>query len=170
MKRAFAIVLGACCASATAAPKAPLLVGPSPAWVTISTEELRARFDTIWAVSDVHGRLRELDQLLLAANLVTHDGAGNVIWNAAQRRQLFVAVGDYIDGGRDGVGVVLRLDHLSAQAAAAGSRVIALLGNHDDAFLADPRSADHRLLSSAHRMAGMLELSSRPTAEQLSDS
>src|SRR5207253_8539889 len=49
---------------------------------TISTEELHARFDTIWAVSDVHGRLRELDQLLLAANLVTHDGAGNAIWNA----------------------------------------------------------------------------------------
>src|SRR5437660_11253174 len=71
MKRASAIVLGACCASATAAPKAPLLVGPSPAWVTISTEELRGAFDTLWAVSDVHGRLRELDQLLLAANLVT---------------------------------------------------------------------------------------------------
>jgi len=169
MKRALAVMMGVSAATA-AREEAAAPVPPSAAWVTISTEELRARFDTIWAVSDVHGRLRELDQLLLAANLVTHDGAGNVIWNAAQRRQLFVAVGHYIDGGRDGVGVVLRLDHLSAQAAAAGSRVIALLGNHDDAFLADPRSADHRLLSSAHRMAAELELSSRPTAEQLSDS
>jgi len=170
MKGAIAVVLGVCCAAAAARAQAPGPVPPSPAWVTISTEELRTNFDTLWAVSDVHGRLQELDQLLVAANLATRDGAGHVVWNPAQRRQLVVAVGDYIDGGRDSVGVVLTLDQLSAQAAAAGSRIIALLGNHDAAFLADPRSADHRLLSSAHRMAADLGLSPRPTAEQLSDS
>jgi hypothetical protein len=169
MKRAVAIILGMSAAVAARA-EAPGLVPPSPAWVTISTDELRAGFDTLWAVSDVHGRLQEFDQLLVAANLATRNAAGQVAWNPAQRRQLFVAVGDYIDGGRDGVEVVLQLDDLSKQAAAAGSRIVALLGNHEGAFLADPRSADRHLLSSARRMAGQLGLSSRPTAEQLSES
>ena len=157
-------------AAAAARGEAPAPVPPSAAWVTISTEELLANFDTLWAVSDVHGRLEELDQLLVAASLATRDGRGHVVWNPAQRRQLFVAVGDYIDGGRDSVGVVLRFDQLSAQAGAASSRIIALLGNHEAAFLADPRSADHRLLSSAHRMAAELGSSSRPTPEELADS
>ena len=170
MKRAFAIVLGACCASAAAAPKAPLLVGPSPAWVTISTEELRGAFDTLWAVSDVHGRLRELDQLLLAANLVSRDAANQLVWNPSQRRQLLVVVGDYIDGGPESVGVVLRVRRLIPEAAAAGSRIVTLLGNHEAAFLADPRSANRRLLSSARRASAELALPSRLTPEQLADS
>jgi len=169
MRAAIAVILGVCCAAATRA-QAPGTVPPTPAWVTISIEELRASFDVLWAVSDVHGRLQELDQLLAAANLVTRDGAGHVDWNPAQHRQLFVAVGDYIDGGRDSVGVVLRLDHLTAQAAAAGSRIIALLGNHEAAFLADPGTAERRLLSNAHRMRAELGLPSRPTADQLADS
>jgi hypothetical protein len=170
MKRAIAIVVGACCAASAGTPKEPLLVGPSPAWVTISTEELRSSFDTLWAVSDVHGRLEELDQLLVAANLVNRSAANQVAWNPSQRRQLLVIVGDYIDGGRDSVGVVLRVRALASEAAAAGSRIVALLGNHEAAFLADPSSADRRLLSSARRTVAELGLPRRPTAEQLADS
>src|SRR5207237_2314695 len=63
-----------------------------------------------------------------------------------------------------------RFDQLSEQAAAAGSRVIALLGNHEAAFLADLKTADRHLLSSAHRRRAELGLHKRPTAEELSDS
>jgi Calcineurin-like phosphoesterase len=140
------------------------------AWVTVSTAELGQKYDTLWAVSDVHGHLEELDQLLLAAGLAVRDGSGEIAWNPARPRQLFVAVGDYIDGGRDSVGVVLRLRGLSAQAAAAGSRVVALLGNHEVAFLAQPESAERRLLASAHRAAKELGLRSRPSGRELADS
>jgi len=170
MKTSVAAIVGAACAAAASRAQAPGIVPPSGAWIAISTEDLRASFDTLWAVSDVHGRLAELEQLLVAANLATWDGAGSLVWNPAQRRQLFVAVGDYIDGGPDGVGVVLLFDRLSIQAAAAGSRVVALLGNHDAAFLANPGTANRRLLSSAHRSAAALGLSSHPTGEELAGS
>ena len=151
MKCAIAVILGACLATGAARAQSPGPLPPSPAWVTLSTEQLRADFDTLWAVSDVHGRLEELDQLLVVANLVKREGEDRVVWNRAQPRQLLVVLGDYIDGGRDSVGVVLRFAQLSEQAAAAGSRVIALLGNHEAAFLADLKTADRHLLSSAHR-------------------
>src|SRR3989441_3774915 len=170
MKSAIAVVLGACLAASGAGAQAPGPVAPSPASVTISTEQLRADFDTLWAVSDVHGQLEELDQLLVAANLATREGEDQVVWNHARPRQLLVAVGDYIDGGSDSVGVVLRLDQLSAQAAAAGSRIVALLGNHEAEFLANPGTADRHLLSSAHHRRKELELPKRPTGEELSNS
>src|SRR5438270_10817828 len=88
MKRAIPVILGACCAAAAVSAQVPGVVPPSPAWVTVSTEELRADFDTLWAVSDVHGRLPELDQLLVAAGLVTRDGTDQVVWNPARRSHL----------------------------------------------------------------------------------
>jgi hypothetical protein len=139
-------------------------------WVTIPAAELGQKYDTLWAVSDVHGHLQELDQLLLAAGLAVRDGGGEVAWKPGRSRQLFVAVGDYIDGGRDGVGVVLRLRSLSAQAAVGGSRVVVLLGNHEVAFLARPESADRALLVSAHRAAKKLGLRSRPSGPDLAAS
>jgi Calcineurin-like phosphoesterase len=170
MKSVIAVVLGAWLAANGADAQAPDPVPPSPAWVTISTEQLRADFDTLWAVSDVHGQLEELDQLLVAANLATSKGEDQVVWNHARPRQLLVVVGDYIDGGPDSVGVALRFDQLSAQAAAAGSRIIALLGNHEAEFLANPGTADRHLLSSAHHRRKELELPKRPTGEELSNS
>jgi len=154
----------------SAAAAAPARAPPSAAWVTISTEELRASFDVVWAVSDVHGRLEDLDQLLTAANLVERDSSGNVAWNRARRRQLLVVVGDSIDGGRESVGVVLRLDRLTQQAFSAGSRILVLLGNHEAAFLANPSTAERRLLSDAHRSRGELGLPRHPTGEHLADS
>src|SRR5947199_344104 len=63
MKSAIAVILGAWVAAGAAPAQAPVPLPPSPAWVTISTEQLRADFDTLWAVSDVHGRLAETDEL-----------------------------------------------------------------------------------------------------------
>jgi hypothetical protein len=39
-----------------------------------STGELRAGYDDLWAVSDVHGRLPEFEALLLAAGLCAREG------------------------------------------------------------------------------------------------
>src|SRR2546427_815629 len=147
MKSAIAVILGACLAAGAARAEAPGPLPPSPAWVTLSTEQLRADFDTLWAVSDVHGRLEELDQLLVVANLAKREGEDRVVWNRAQPRQLLVVLGDYIDGGRDSVGVVLRFDQLSEQAAAAARLASTWSHEGPERYLAvlDPQSivSDH---------------------------
>ena len=122
------------CALATRAEPFP---PASPAWVSISTEDLRERYDTLWAVSDVHGRRKELEKLLLAAGLAVRNGS-EMSWKPAHARQLLLVVGDSIRGGPHSRGVVLLLKKLQDQGAAANSRVVVLLGNHELGFLADP--------------------------------
>jgi hypothetical protein len=145
-------------ASAGAAPAD--LVPSSSAWVKISAAELRARYDTLWAMSDLHGRLPEVERLLVASRLVVPRGT-ELAWNPEQRRALVVVAGDLIDGGPDGVGVVLLLERLQREAAAAGSRIVVLLGNHEAKLLAEPRSATPELLASAARHAAALGLPDR---------
>jgi hypothetical protein len=138
----------------------------------LSRKELGADFDTLWAIADIHGRRAALERLLLAAGLVapTERGAG-LHWNPAKSRQLFLAVGDYIDGGEDSVGTVLLLRDLQREAEAAGSRIIVLLGNHEVAFLRDPQAtAKRELLRSSSRSATLLGLANEVTPEQLSRS
>lgn len=116
------------------------IVPDSSAWVKISGDELRQRYDELWAVSDVHGRREETEQLLLGAGLAVRAAGGEVRWNPARSRQLLVVVGDLIDGGPDSEGVVLLFDRLVPQAEAAGSRVLVLLGNHEARFLSHERN------------------------------
>jgi hypothetical protein len=150
----------------------PLRASPvlpaSPAWVEIPIDELRSRYDTLWAVSDVHGHLRELEQLLLASGLAARDGE-SVRWNSAMRRQLLVVEGDLIDVGEESVGTVLLIAELQEQAAESGSRVVVLLGNHEVGFLANPRSASRSLLASARSPSSNLDPPRRMTGEELSD-
>jgi Calcineurin-like phosphoesterase len=156
------------CGAGAARAGPPAGVPPSPAWVAISTEELRAGYDTLWAVSDLHGRLDSLEQLLLAAGLGTRDDSGRVRWMPGRERQLLLVVGDSIDGGPDSVDVVLLLRTLQDQAAAARSRVVVLLGNHEVDFLAAPGKGRAELWSSAER-AG-LHLKRKRRGEQLAES
>src|SRR5439155_487895 len=120
---------------AIAAAAAPL--PSSPAWVSISSEDLQQNYDTLWAVSDVHGRRKQLEKLLVAAGIAVRSG-GEMGWKPAQGRQLFIVVGDCIRGGPDSRGVVLLLKTLQEEAVAARSRVVVLLGNQEVRFLADP--------------------------------
>jgi hypothetical protein len=137
------ILLPLLCALAARA-EAPGLPA-SPAWVSISTEDLQASYDTLWAVSDVHGRREELEKLLLAAGLVVRNG-DDLGWKPGHAKQLFLVVGDSIGGGPDSRGVVLLLKKLQDQSAAAGSRVVVLLGNHEISFLTNPlRLRKHEL-------------------------
>jgi hypothetical protein len=163
--RALAIVVALGSAGSSRAAPADL-VPPSSAWVKISTAELRAGYDTLWAVSDVHGRLEELERLLVASRLAVRGGPG-LTWNGASRRQLLVVAGDLIDGGPDSVGVALLLDRLQREAAAASSRIVILLGNHEAELLARPSSATPELMASAARHEVELGVSRRVTPEQL---
>jgi hypothetical protein len=54
-----------CALAARAEP--PKLPPTAPAWVSISSEDLQRRYDTLWAVSDVHGRRKQQEKMLLAA-------------------------------------------------------------------------------------------------------
>jgi Calcineurin-like phosphoesterase len=171
VRRAATKLLALAIAAALSLPGAaraspPELVRPSDAWVKISAAQLRAEYDTLWAVSDVHGRLEELERLLLASRLAARAGP-RLAWNDGSRRQLLVVAGDLIDGGRDSVGVALLLERLQREAAAASSRIVVLLGNHEAAFLAYPRSASPELMASAARHAAELGAPQRLTAEQL---
>ncbi len=88
----------------------------------------------IYAVGDIHGCTRELDEL---HKLIAED--------AAHRRQgqarpvILVYVGDYVDRGPDSAGVIERL---LGPAPVSGAERIYLRGNHEDAMLAFLNDAD----------------------------
>jgi hypothetical protein len=133
------------------------LLPPSRAWVKIPAAELAARYETVYAVSDVHGHREELEQLLVASRLAVRRGPA-IAWDGARRRALLVVAGDLVDGGPDSVGVVLLLERLQREAAAQGSRIVVLLGNHEAKLLARPRSATPEVMESAARRRGELGL------------
>ncbi|MFC4072076.1 metallophosphoesterase [Actinoplanes subglobosus] len=87
----------------------------------------------LFAASDMHGHRAEFRAALRDAGLM--DPAGD--WAGADAR-LWV-LGDYFDRGPDGIGVVDDIRRLTAQAAAAGGEVGALLGNHEAHLLAAHR-------------------------------
>lgn len=78
-----------------------------------------------YAVGDIHGHLTELDASLRTAGLIDADGD----WTGDDATVWFL--GDFTDRGPDGIGVIDRIRGLSDQAAAAGGKVDALLGNHE---------------------------------------
>ncbi|AWN23941.1 metallophosphoesterase [Deinococcus irradiatisoli] len=86
--------------------------------------------EQLWVVSDVHGALSKLKVLLLRAGLTDFDGS----WRGGQAQLVFL--GDYLDRGEDGAGVLRLVRTLQRQAALVGGRVDALLGNHEVMFLA----------------------------------
>ncbi len=78
-----------------------------------------------YVVGDVHGHRAELVAALHAAGLVTEGGA----WAGAGDHLWFL--GDFVDRGPDGIGVIDLVMRLAAEAADAGGKVEALLGNHE---------------------------------------
>ncbi|WP_420597218.1 metallophosphoesterase [Deinococcus sp.] len=86
--------------------------------------------ERLWVVGDVHGALPKLRVLLSQAGLTDEHGS----WRGGAAHLVFL--GDYLDRGEDGVGVVRLVRTLQRQAALVGGRVDALLGNHEVMFLA----------------------------------
>lgn len=79
----------------------------------------------LFVTSDPHGHRETLTAALRDAGLLTdrNDWAGT-------DARLFV-LGDLLDRGRDGIGVVELMMKLQTQAEQSGGRVVVLLGNHE---------------------------------------
>jgi hypothetical protein len=143
---------------------------PGPTFVTVSPAEVQ-KFDTVWAFSDIHGSLAALKNLLGRASLAKTGSDGKLSWDPKARRQLVVAVGDYLNGGPESVGVVFALRDLQAQARAAGSRLVVLLGNQEAEVLSDPeKNTTDEVLKSAKAFAAALGLGDKVKPKELSKS
>ncbi|GGP34868.1 metallophosphoesterase [Saccharothrix coeruleofusca] len=93
----------------------------------------------LFVVGDVHGHLAELVRALHAAELVDADGG----WCGGEAELWFL--GDFVDRGPDGVGVIEFVMGLSEQAAGAGGKVDALVGNHEVLLLGMHRFGDEQV-------------------------
>ncbi|QFU85937.1 metallophosphoesterase family protein [Amycolatopsis sp. YIM 10] len=89
-----------------------------------------------YVVGDVHGHREGLTEALLAKELVDADGD----WAGGKSRVWFL--GDFVDRGPDGVGVIDLVMRLQEQAAEAGGEVHSLLGNHEILLLGMHRFGD----------------------------
>jgi hypothetical protein len=88
-------------------------------------------------VGDVHGYRAELVSALSAAGLVSApDGS----WTGGAAHLWFL--GDFVDRGPDGIGVIDLVMRLAAEARPAGGAVDALLGNHEILLLGMHRFGD----------------------------
>lgn len=86
-----------------------------------------------FAVSDVHGHLRELERLLRKGGFADDEGD----WVPSDRSLWFL--GDYVDRGPDSLGVIDLVRRLQEQSSSTEGHVGALLGNHEVQFLAAVR-------------------------------
>ncbi|MGM1064030.1 metallophosphoesterase [Saccharothrix sp. Mg75] len=90
----------------------------------------------LFVVGDVHGHLAELTRALHAADLVDADGD----WSGGDAELWFL--GDFVDRGPDGVGVIEFVMRLHEQ---SGGRVDALVGNHEVLLLGMHRFGDENV-------------------------
>ncbi|WP_424951828.1 metallophosphoesterase [Deinococcus sp.] len=92
----------------------------------------------LWVVGDVHGALPSLRTLLQRARLADFEdnwlGDGSTL----------VLLGDLMDRGPDGLGVVRLVRRLEEQARQVGGQVVSLLGNHEVMLLAALRFRGRR--------------------------
>ncbi|MEU1285047.1 metallophosphoesterase [Kitasatospora sp. NPDC005856] len=87
----------------------------------------------LYVAADIHGHRSEFREVLRNAGLT--DGQGR--WSGGSARLWLL--GDYVDRGPDGIGVIEDIRRLAAEAAAVGGDVGALLGNHEAQLLAAHR-------------------------------
>jgi hypothetical protein len=108
----------------------------APAIVQIDTQA------DIFAMGDVHGDYRRLVSLLAGAGVIggVPTAPDHVAWTGG--RAVLVFTGDLVDKGPDAVGVLTFLRAIQPAAAAAGGRVVVLMGNHEAEFLAAPEGKD----------------------------
>lgn len=87
----------------------------------------------LWVIGDVHGAFDKLSALLMQAGLIDRNGH----WTGQDAHLVFL--GDYLDRGPDGIGVIRLVQTLESEAPHTGGKVTALLGNHEVMFLAAVR-------------------------------
>ncbi len=121
---------------------------------------LDLRDDDLYVLSDPHGGLIALTELLRANGLVDRapvelEDAKNVRWTAGT--STLIVVGDLIDKGPDSLGVIDFLRELQTQAPRVGGRVVVTMGNHEAEFLVDAKndkatSNDKNLIGIDHQL------------------
>jgi len=89
---------------------------------------------TVYAVGDLHGRLDQLDRLLVH---IRHDRLE--LLPAADRPPILIFLGDYVDRGPDSCGVIERILELMC---GSEFEVRPLMGNHEEAMLTFLADAD----------------------------
>jgi hypothetical protein len=89
-----------------------------------------------YVVGDVHGHLDELLAALAGAGLIDAEAA----WAGGNTHLWFL--GDFVDRGPDGIGVIDLVMRLADEAEQAGGQVEALLGNHEILLLGMHRFGD----------------------------
>lgn len=87
----------------------------------------------MYVMGDIHGQYVKMTAALRAAGLIDGDNH----WSAGTATLWFM--GDYFDRGPAGIAVIDLIRSLQIEAAAAGGRAGALLGNHDVLILAAQR-------------------------------
>jgi hypothetical protein len=87
----------------------------------------------VFVVSDLHGHADVARRLLREHGLIDEEGH----WTGGDASLWLL--GDYVDRGPDGIGVVDLVMRLEREAPDAGGRVTALLGNHEALILAARR-------------------------------
>jgi hypothetical protein len=111
----------------------------------------------LYVVGDVHGHLSALRRLLQHAALV--DGRNR--WTGGD--SILVVLGDMVDRGEDGIGVLNLLMDLQREAVHSAGQVNVLLGNHEVQLLAARRFGDtlrhdsqNSFRGDWHRFGGLL--------------
>jgi hypothetical protein len=84
----------------------------------------------MYIIGDIHGQFDKMVTILQQAGLTDE----HLDWSAGDATLWFM--GDYFDRGPDGISAVELIFRLQGQAANAGGRVGALIGNHDVLTLA----------------------------------
>lgn len=87
----------------------------------------------MYVMGDIHGQYEKMLAALREAELIDD----SCHWSGGAATQWFM--GDYFDRGPDGIAAIDLIRALQAEAAAAGGRVGALIGNHDVLILAARR-------------------------------
>ncbi len=111
----------------------------------MSTDPARELASPLFVVGDPHGHRRELTAVLREAGLVDAAGdrpRGDWIGDWAGGDARVWVLGDLLDRGPDGIGVINDLRRWSAQADDAGGEVSVLLGNHEILALGTHRFGD----------------------------
>jgi hypothetical protein len=84
---------------------------------------------SLYAIGDIHGQYTKLVRLLQAHQLINAE----LQWVGGDAQ--LVLLGDFVDRGEDGIGVIELVMRLQREATDAGGSVQAVLGNHDVLFL-----------------------------------
>lgn len=84
----------------------------------------------VYTIGDVHGEYKKLLHLLHGNNIIDKEHR----WCAGDATLWFI--GDLVDRGPDGIGVIDLIMRLQTEASAAGGSVGSLMGNHDLMLLA----------------------------------